>query len=280
MSANDSIPHVVHMIDELPQAPRPDLSGIQYVMRYSVPVFVAPAPLPDAKVIASNLAVSASVEGGQYAVQAHNPGNYHAQISRLALEPAGITDSPTVLSSGLIGYVLPGATMRWTTGSVVHPDDLPEVIAKWTAAVKAGEDYTNENRLRRADGVYRWFHARTIPRRDDAGRIVRWYSLLTDIEELRRLKDRLHEENVALREQIEREFMFEEIVGASPALLAVLANIVKVAPTDSSESRLSRRGSPLNSRAIRRCTFRPGLRASKASQRPAAFFSFGSSNNM
>jgi formate hydrogenlyase transcriptional activator len=122
---------------------------------------------------------------------------------------------------------------RWTTGSVVHPDDLPEVISKWTRAVETGQDYTHENRLRRADGVYRWFHASTIPRRDDEGRILRWYSLLTDIEELRRLKDRLHEENIALREQIEREFMFEEIVGASPALLAVLANIVRVAPTDS-----------------------------------------------
>jgi formate hydrogenlyase transcriptional activator len=122
---------------------------------------------------------------------------------------------------------------RWTTGSVVHPDDLPEVIAKWTHAVEMGQDYAHENRLRRADGVYRWFHASTIPRRNEDGRIVRWYSLLTDIEELKRLKDRLHEENLALREQIDREFMFEEIVGTSPALQKVIAHIVKVAPTDS-----------------------------------------------
>jgi formate hydrogenlyase transcriptional activator len=122
---------------------------------------------------------------------------------------------------------------RWTTGSVVHPDELPEVIAKWKHAVEMGEEYTNENRLRRADGVYRWFHASTIPRRNAEGRIVRWYSLLTDIEDLKRLKDRLHEENIALREQIDREFLFEEIVGASPAIQSVLEKIVKVAPTDS-----------------------------------------------
>jgi formate hydrogenlyase transcriptional activator len=122
---------------------------------------------------------------------------------------------------------------RWTTGSTVHPDELPEVIAKWRHAVERGEEYTNENRLRRADGVYRWFHASTIPRRNKEGRIVRWYSLLTDIEDLKRLKDRLHEENVALREQIDREFMFEEIVGASPAIQSVLAKTVRVAPTDS-----------------------------------------------
>jgi len=52
-------------------------------------------------------------------------------------------------------------------------------------------------------------------------------------EEIKRLKDRLNDENVVLREQIDQVFMFEEIVGASPALKTVLSNIVKVAPTDS-----------------------------------------------
>jgi PAS domain S-box-containing protein len=46
---------------------------------------------------------------------------------------------------------------RWTTGSVVHPDELPEVIAKWKHAVETGEEYTNENRLRRADGCIAGF---------------------------------------------------------------------------------------------------------------------------
>jgi transcriptional regulator with GAF, ATPase, and Fis domain len=52
-------------------------------------------------------------------------------------------------------------------------------------------------------------------------------------EEIRRLKDQLHDENLALREQIDQTFMFEEIVGSSPALQTVLSSIVKVAPTDS-----------------------------------------------
>src|SRR5258707_9092195 len=52
-------------------------------------------------------------------------------------------------------------------------------------------------------------------------------------EEIKRLKDRLNDENVVLREQIDQVFMFEEIVGASPALKTVLSNLVKVAPTDS-----------------------------------------------
>ena len=52
-------------------------------------------------------------------------------------------------------------------------------------------------------------------------------------EEIKRLKDRLHDENVVLREQIDQVFMFEEIVGSSPALKTVLSSIVRVAPTDS-----------------------------------------------
>jgi len=52
-------------------------------------------------------------------------------------------------------------------------------------------------------------------------------------EEIKRLKDHLHDENVVLREQIDQAFMFEEIVGSSPALKTVLSSSVKVAPTDS-----------------------------------------------
>src|SRR5260370_23659138 len=51
---------------------------------------------------------------------------------------------------------------RWTTGDVVHPDELPDVIRKWKHAAETGQDYTNENRLRRADSVYRWFQACTL----------------------------------------------------------------------------------------------------------------------
>jgi transcriptional regulator with GAF, ATPase, and Fis domain len=58
-------------------------------------------------------------------------------------------------------------------------------------------------------------------------------SLEKAFEEIKQLKDRLNDENLALREQIDQVFMFEEIVGSSPALQTVLSSIVKVAPTDS-----------------------------------------------
>ncbi len=129
---------------------------------------------------------------------------------------------------------------------VLHPDDLPRMIDAWKRAVETGEPVEIQHRSRRADGVYRWFLLRSRSQRDAEGRIVRWYNLVTDIddlkraedelqqafEEIKRLKDRLHDENVVLREQLDQAFMFEEIVGSSPALKTVLSNIVKVAPTD------------------------------------------------
>jgi formate hydrogenlyase transcriptional activator len=129
----------------------------------------------------------------------------------------------------------------------VHPDDLPRVIDAWRRWLETGQPHDLELRQRRADGVYRWFQSRALPARDTEGRTTGWYILLTDIddrkraedelersfEEIKRLKDRLHDENVVLREQIDQVFMFEEIVGSSPALKTVLSSIVKVAPTDS-----------------------------------------------
>ena len=65
------------------------------------------------------------------------------------------------------------------------------------------------------------------------GRLTRWYVAATDIEDRKQAEQRLHNENVALREEIDRASMFEEIVGTSAALRAVLSRIAKVAPTDS-----------------------------------------------
>jgi PAS domain S-box-containing protein len=122
----------------------------------------------------------------------------------------------------------------WATSDAVHPEDLPQVVAAWTHSVETGDTFEVDERLRGADGAYRWFHIRGLPLRDAEGRIVRWYNLLTDIDQRRREEERLQDENLALREQIDRDFMFEEIVGTSPALRAVLSRISKVAPTDSS----------------------------------------------
>jgi transcriptional regulator with GAF, ATPase, and Fis domain len=68
---------------------------------------------------------------------------------------------------------------------------------------------------------------------DERGQITRWFVAGTDIEDRKRAEERLQQENVALREEIDKASMFEEIVGTSPALKAVLSRISKVAPSNS-----------------------------------------------
>jgi PAS domain S-box-containing protein len=93
--------------------------------------------------------------------------------------------------------------------AIAHPGDLPAVEGLWAHSVATGNPFDVDVRIRRADGVYRWFHCRGLPLRDDERRIVRWYNLLTDIE------DRINAEE-ALRTS-ERELSL--IVEAIPALV-------------------------------------------------------------
>ena len=80
---------------------------------------------------------------------------------------------------------------------------------------------------------YRWFLTRYNSVRDNNRQILRWHVSCTDIEDRKRAAERLQQENVALREEIDKASMFEEIVGTSPPLQTVLSHIAKVAPTDS-----------------------------------------------
>jgi PAS domain S-box-containing protein len=129
---------------------------------------------------------------------------------------------------------------QWGTSDTVHPDDLPRAREIISASMTSGEPYEILERIRRFDGVYRWFQVRGLPLRDSNGRIVRWYVLLTDIDDLKRaeaelgaLKDQLYKENIVLRDEVDRTSMFEEIVGTSPALHPVLTRVAKVARTES-----------------------------------------------
>jgi PAS domain S-box-containing protein len=118
-------------------------------------------------------------------------------------------------------------------GSVIHPDDLKRVNVSMVSAFVAGSPFETETRLRKHDGSYRWFLGRGNPVRDQQGKITRWHVASTDIDDRKRSEERLQQENVALREEIDKTSMFEEIVGASPGLAAVLSRVSKVAGSDS-----------------------------------------------
>jgi PAS domain S-box-containing protein len=117
---------------------------------------------------------------------------------------------------------------------LIHPDDHDRILTgAGGAKLLSDQPFETEARLLRKDGNYRWFLFRFNPLRDGEGRITRWYVTNTDIEDRKRTEERLQNENVALREEIDKASMFEEIVGTSPALQAVLSRVSKVARSDS-----------------------------------------------
>jgi len=117
--------------------------------------------------------------------------------------------------------------------TVFHPEDWERLRDERAAAISRGVPFKHERRVRHRDGQYRWFLVQYNPLRDERGEVIRWYATATDIDDRKQAEERTRQENFALREQIDQAFMFEEIVGSSPALKTVLSSIVKVAPTDS-----------------------------------------------
>ena len=144
--------------------------------------------------------------------------------------------TPVYANQAVLDYT--GLTMEDVITSdfrarIFHPEDLERLREERRAALARGLPFEIEQRALRKDGQYRWFLIRYNPFRDEQGRLVRWYATGTDIDDRKRTEDRVRNENVALREDIERSSMFEEIVGSSEALRQVLAQVSKVAPTDS-----------------------------------------------
>src|SRR6202790_3998337 len=148
-------------------------------------------------------------------------------------DPSG---HPLYANQAVLDYT--GFTMQDVVTSdfrarLFHPDDVERVREERQAALARGLPFEIEQRARRKDGQYRWFLIRYNPFRDEQGRLVRWYATGTDIDDRKRGEDRTRNENVALREDIVRSSMFEEIVGSSESLRKVLAQVSRVAPTDS-----------------------------------------------
>src|ERR1700724_3359497 len=151
----------------------------------------------------------------------------------VVLDPDG---HPLYANQAMLDYT--GLTMQDVVASdfrarTYHPEDLERVREERKAGLARGLPFEIEQRTLRKDGQYRWLLLRYNPFRDEEGRLVRWYATGTDIDDRKRAEDRMRNENVALREDIVRSSMFEEIVGSSEPLRQVLIQVSKVAPTDS-----------------------------------------------
>ncbi|MER9563126.1 PAS domain-containing protein [Mesorhizobium sp. M0571] len=116
-----------------------------------------------------------------------------------SLDPAG---EPTQLNQRLLDY----SGMRFEEfkqrgwEAFVHPDDLPETASAFQHAIQTGTSYQAVNRLRRADGEFRWHHARGEPLRNRQGRIIQWYGLSVDIDGAKKAEERLRRSEAYLAE--------------------------------------------------------------------------------
>ncbi len=128
----------------------------------------------------------------------------------------------------------------------VHPEDRDKWQATIARAIREKSDYNLEFRIVLPDGTLKWVHTVGHPVSSPAGELVQFVGSSMDVtdrkrsedelkaafEEIKQLKDQLYRENLALRDEVDRASMFEEIVGTSKPLKAVLSHTAKVARTD------------------------------------------------
>ena len=150
-----------------------------------------------------------------------------------ALSPAGkvLYANKSVLDySGLSEHDLSADDFR---SRLFHLEDLERLKDERLRGLERGDPFELEVRTLHHSGSYRWCLVQYKPLRDEHGQILRWYATGTDIDDRKRAEDRIRNENVVLREEISRASMFEEIVGTSDSVRAVLGQVRQVAPTDS-----------------------------------------------
>jgi len=151
----------------------------------------------------------------------------------VVLDPSGAPLHANKATLDYTGLTIEDVSAPRFRERIFHPDDLERLRDDRKAALARGIPFEAEMRTRRNDGQYRWFLVRYNPFCNEQGTVIRWYATGTDIDDRVRAEERTRNENLALREQIDRESMFEDIVGSSEALRKVLRQVAKVAPSDS-----------------------------------------------
>src|SRR5258708_94056 len=125
----------------------------------------------------------------------------------------GPTGAPEFINQQMLEFFGQSLEQLPDWSSLIHPDDRERVVSQWRRSVESGHPYDVEHRARRADGVYRWIHARGQPLRDRKGRIVRWCNMLTDADDRKRAGGALPQ----------RELQYRSIMDGIPGLIQVVS---------------------------------------------------------
>jgi PAS domain S-box-containing protein len=136
-------------------------------------------------------------------VTAELEGRLHSIADNIPSLIALMTPDGRVATVNRLALEYYGATLEelrgWAAGDTVHPDDLPTVVAAWMKSVRTGSAYDIKHRIRRADGIYRWFHVRGLPLKDPEGSITGWCVSQTDIDDQNKAEEALRSAERELR---------------------------------------------------------------------------------
>jgi len=182
------------------------------------------------------------------AIVVYNPDGQTIYVNRVGLEYTGLSIEEMRAES--------------FRDRVVHPEDIERLRDLRQNALLRGAPFEYELRALGKGGKYRWYLSQYNPLKDEQGRIIRWYATATDIEDRKVDQQRLQNENVALREEIDRFSMFEEIVGSCQPMRQVLKQVAKVAPSNSTVLILGETGT--GKELIARALHRRSNRAARA----------------
>ena len=103
--------------------------------------------------------------------------------------------------------------------AAIHPEDKSDFMAKRQVALTQGVPFETEVRMRRADGIYRWFIIRAVPLREATGEISRWYGTNVDIEDLKRAQDEITERKRVEERLRESEARFQAMADTAPVMI-------------------------------------------------------------
>ncbi len=171
-----------------------------------------------------------------------------ANSAPLMVWMSGLNNQCTFVSRSWLEFT--GRTLEEELGGgwleSIHPDDLQSLLSSFTKAFDAREPMRMEFRLKRFDGEYRWLHDEGVPRYTPEGTFAGYVGACVDfterkmaeeglrdaLAEVEKLRDQLQQENIYLREQVEFDHVFQEIVGSSDQMKYLLFKIQQVAPTN------------------------------------------------